>query len=345
VTFIEAMPNIMPGFDKEIARMAQRLLINGRPIDYHTNVLATKVTPGVPGEAPANPPCTGAPGLAALLHQACCRWPPVAASLDGTHMPSAASIPPQRSPAGNPSCQPTHPNPPPPAAGVKPVLIELTDFKTKEMVDTLEVDAVLVATGRAPFTQVRAPRRPSVDQGRGKGGGRGGRGGGERGPPPPPPLRRRYAQTPRPAACRPASSQRPAAPGSAQGADQSSPGGGAQAAPQGGNPDRHTHTLACRASTWAPSVPRPTGAASCRSARRWRCWTPRAARCRTSTASATQMASSCSRTPPRLRCAVAAAAGRLPAAGLQVAAAVADCSRPQPGWAAGQWRQLAAGQR
>lgn len=50
VTFIEAMPNIMPGFDKEIARMAQRLLIQGRPIDYHTNVLATKVTPGVPGE-------------------------------------------------------------------------------------------------------------------------------------------------------------------------------------------------------------------------------------------------------------------------------------------------------
>lgn len=38
--------------------------------------------------------------------------------------------------------------------GVKPVVIELTDFKTKEKVDELEVDAVLVATGRAPFTQV-----------------------------------------------------------------------------------------------------------------------------------------------------------------------------------------------
>ena len=38
--------------------------------------------------------------------------------------------------------------------GVKPVLIELTDFKTKEKVDELEVDAVMVATGRAPFTQV-----------------------------------------------------------------------------------------------------------------------------------------------------------------------------------------------
>lgn len=38
--------------------------------------------------------------------------------------------------------------------GVKPVHIELTDFKTKEKVDELEVDAVMVATGRAPFTQV-----------------------------------------------------------------------------------------------------------------------------------------------------------------------------------------------
>ena len=38
---------------------------------------------------------------------------------------------------------------------MKPVLVELTDFKTKQVVDTLEVDAVLVATGRAPFTQAR----------------------------------------------------------------------------------------------------------------------------------------------------------------------------------------------
>ena len=41
--------------------------------------------------------------------------------------------------------------------GVKPVIIELTDFKTKEKVDELEVDACMVATGRAPFTQVRRP--------------------------------------------------------------------------------------------------------------------------------------------------------------------------------------------
>jgi dihydrolipoamide dehydrogenase len=84
VTFIEAMPIMMPGFDREIAKLAQRLLIQGRPIDFHTDVLATKVVPGVPG--------------------------------------------------------------------VKPVTIQLTDFKTKEVVDELEVDACLVATGRAPYT-------------------------------------------------------------------------------------------------------------------------------------------------------------------------------------------------
>lgn len=38
-------------------------------------------------------------------------------------------------------------------AGIKPVEIELTDFHTKEKVDTLEVDACLVATGRAPYTE------------------------------------------------------------------------------------------------------------------------------------------------------------------------------------------------
>lgn len=48
VTFVEALPNIMPGFDREIAKLAQRLLINSRPIDFHTNVIASKVTPGAP---------------------------------------------------------------------------------------------------------------------------------------------------------------------------------------------------------------------------------------------------------------------------------------------------------
>jgi len=85
VTFVEAMDGLMPGFDKEIARLAQRILIAPRPIDYQTGVIATKVTPGVPG--------------------------------------------------------------------IKPVVIELTDFKTKKVVDTLEVDACMVATGRAPYTQ------------------------------------------------------------------------------------------------------------------------------------------------------------------------------------------------
>ena len=33
-------------------------------------------------------------------------------------------------------------------------MIELTDVKTKEKVDELEVDACLVATGRAPYTHV-----------------------------------------------------------------------------------------------------------------------------------------------------------------------------------------------
>lgn len=83
----------MPGFDTEIARMAQRLLIQGRPIDYHTGVIATKVTPGVPG--------------------------------------------------------------------VKPVTIELTDFKTKKVVDTLEVDACMVATGRAPYTNGKCFCQPT----------------------------------------------------------------------------------------------------------------------------------------------------------------------------------------
>ncbi|KAI9084252.1 hypothetical protein K1719_033759 [Acacia pycnantha] len=39
-----------------------------------------------------------------------------------------------------------------PARDGKPVIIELTDAKTKELKDILEVDAALIATGRAPFT-------------------------------------------------------------------------------------------------------------------------------------------------------------------------------------------------
>jgi pyruvate/2-oxoglutarate dehydrogenase complex dihydrolipoamide dehydrogenase (E3) component len=45
---------------------------------------------------------------------------------------------------------------------VKPVLIELTDFKTKKVVDTLEVDACMVATGRAPYTNGEPARRSTA---------------------------------------------------------------------------------------------------------------------------------------------------------------------------------------
>ncbi|GMJ08376.1 lipoamide dehydrogenase 1 [Hibiscus trionum] len=83
VTFIEALDQLMPGFDPEISKLAQRVLVNPRKIDYHTGVFATKITPARDG---------------------------------------------------------------------KPVIIELTDAKTKEHKDTLEVDAALIATGRAPFT-------------------------------------------------------------------------------------------------------------------------------------------------------------------------------------------------
>ncbi|KAL3843530.1 hypothetical protein ACJIZ3_000933 [Penstemon smallii] len=84
VTFIEALDQLMPGFDPEIGKLAQRVLINPRKIDYHTGVFASKITPAKDG---------------------------------------------------------------------KPVQIELIDAKTKEPKDTLEVDAALIATGRAPFTE------------------------------------------------------------------------------------------------------------------------------------------------------------------------------------------------
>ena len=84
VTFIEALPNLMPTFDREIAKQAERLLIRDRPIDYRTNVFASEVTPGIPGE--------------------------------------------------------------------KPVTIKMIDAETKEHVETLEVDACMVATGRVPNT-------------------------------------------------------------------------------------------------------------------------------------------------------------------------------------------------
>jgi dihydrolipoamide dehydrogenase len=85
VTFIEAVDTLMPTFDPEIRRLADRLLIKPRAIDSRTGVFASEVIPGEPGK--------------------------------------------------------------------KPVTIKMIDAKTKELVETLEVDACLVATGRSPNTQ------------------------------------------------------------------------------------------------------------------------------------------------------------------------------------------------
>merc|ERR1719284_1793809 len=79
------MDRIMPTFDTEIARIAERLLIKPRAIDYRTGVFASEVTPGIPG--------------------------------------------------------------------VKPVTIKMIDANTKEHVETIEVDACMVATGRVPNTK------------------------------------------------------------------------------------------------------------------------------------------------------------------------------------------------
>ncbi|KAL3810796.1 hypothetical protein ACHAXA_006826 [Cyclostephanos tholiformis] len=99
VTFIEALPNIMPTFDREIAKQAERLLIRDRPIDYRTGVFASEVTPGIPG--------------------------------------------------------------------VKPVTIKMIDAKTKEHVETLEVDAAMVATGRVPNTANMGLESAGIETSRG----------------------------------------------------------------------------------------------------------------------------------------------------------------------------------
>ncbi|MEM7556787.1 MAG: dihydrolipoyl dehydrogenase [Cyanobacteria bacterium P01_A01_bin.84] len=81
ISMIEALPNLMPGFDRDIAKLAERVLITPRDIETYTGIYAKKVIPG------------------------------------------------------------------------SPVVIELADFKTKEDVDVLEVDACMVATGRIPATK------------------------------------------------------------------------------------------------------------------------------------------------------------------------------------------------
>ncbi|MBD2608628.1 dihydrolipoyl dehydrogenase [Scytonema hofmannii FACHB-248] len=81
ITMIEALNQLMPGFDRDIAKLAERVLITSRDIETKVGIYAKKIIPG------------------------------------------------------------------------SPVVIELADFKTKEDVDVIEVDACLVATGRIPATQ------------------------------------------------------------------------------------------------------------------------------------------------------------------------------------------------
>ncbi|KAF8821230.1 pyruvate dehydrogenase complex subunit PDH-E3I [Cardiosporidium cionae] len=85
VTFIEALPRIMPTFDTDIAKAAERLLIHTRPIDYRVGVFASEVLPGIRGK--------------------------------------------------------------------QPVTLRTIDSTTKHPVETLEVDACMVATGRSPNTK------------------------------------------------------------------------------------------------------------------------------------------------------------------------------------------------
>ncbi|MBE9191205.1 dihydrolipoyl dehydrogenase [Gloeocapsopsis crepidinum LEGE 06123] len=81
ITMIEALDQLMPGFDRDIAKLAERILITPRDIETYVGIYAKRVIPG------------------------------------------------------------------------SPVVIELANFKTKEDVDVIEVDACLVATGRIPVTQ------------------------------------------------------------------------------------------------------------------------------------------------------------------------------------------------
>jgi len=48
ISLIEALDNLMPGFDRDIAKMAERVLIKPRDIETHVGVMAKSVTPGSP---------------------------------------------------------------------------------------------------------------------------------------------------------------------------------------------------------------------------------------------------------------------------------------------------------
>ncbi len=94
ITMIEALDKLMPGFDPDIAKIAERTLLTPRDIETYKGVFATKITPG------------------------------------------------------------------------SPVQIELTDAKTKEVIDVLEVDACLIATGRIPTAKKMGLEEIGVDLGR-----------------------------------------------------------------------------------------------------------------------------------------------------------------------------------
>lgn len=94
ITMIEALDVLMPGFDPDIAKIAERTLLTPRDIETYRGVFATKIIPG------------------------------------------------------------------------SPVLIELTDAKTKEVIETLEVDACLIATGRIPAARNLGLEALGVDLGR-----------------------------------------------------------------------------------------------------------------------------------------------------------------------------------
>ena len=91
VTIVEALDKIMPTFDPDIAKVAQRVLISPRDVETRAGVLAKKVTPG------------------------------------------------------------------------SPVVIELVNRETQEVVDVLEVDACLVATGRIPATKDLGLERVGIE--------------------------------------------------------------------------------------------------------------------------------------------------------------------------------------
>ena len=95
ITMIEALDQLMPTFDPDIAKLAERVLIAPRDIETKVGLLAKKIIPG------------------------------------------------------------------------SPVIIELADFKTKEVVGVLEVDACLVATGRVPVSKTLGLETVGVETMRG----------------------------------------------------------------------------------------------------------------------------------------------------------------------------------